>query len=162
MKFVILACYPEEIHYSCTKESSQNVVLPNRSQDLLSSNISKKEKQVTLIFGIRVVKARNNFSLMTNFCDHLFVDMLKMTFRGYVSNVSENLISCLIFTQKKSSQGALLYFANVILGKVLLTVKLKDYSRQNIQEWIQQNLWKTAFKKFEVIWSAQTDHIQIF
>lgn len=31
MKFVILACYPEEIHYSCTKESSQNVVLPNRS-----------------------------------------------------------------------------------------------------------------------------------
>ena len=26
---------------------------------------------------------------------------------------------------------------------------------QGIQEWTKQNLWKTAFKKFEVIWSAK-------
>ena len=25
---------------------------------------------------------------------------------------------------------------------------------QSIQEWTKYNLWKTAFKKFEVIWSA--------
>ena len=25
---------------------------------------------------------------------------------------------------------------------------------QGIQEWTKQNLWKTFFKKFEVIWSA--------
>ena len=25
---------------------------------------------------------------------------------------------------------------------------------QGIQEWTKKNLWKTAFKKFEVIWSA--------
>ena len=25
---------------------------------------------------------------------------------------------------------------------------------QSIQEWNKQNLWKTAFKKFEVGWSA--------
>ena len=27
------------------------------------------------------------------------------------------------------------------------------------QEWIKENLWKTGFKKFEVIWSAEVDHI---
>ena len=26
--------------------------------------------------------------------------------------------------------------------------------RQSIQEWTKQNLWKTAFKKFEEIYSA--------
>ena len=25
---------------------------------------------------------------------------------------------------------------------------------QSIQEWTKQNLWKKAFKKFEVIWST--------
>ena len=30
---------------------------------------------------------------------------------------------------------------------------------QSIQEWNKSNLWKTAFKKFEVIWSASADHI---
>ena len=25
---------------------------------------------------------------------------------------------------------------------------------QSIQEWTKQNLWKTAFKKFEGVWSA--------
>ena len=30
---------------------------------------------------------------------------------------------------------------------------------QSIQEWTKWNLWKTAFKKFKVIWSAQADHI---
>ena len=28
------------------------------------------------------------------------------------------------------------------------------YVGQGIQEWINKNLWKTAFKKFEVIWPA--------
>ena len=28
---------------------------------------------------------------------------------------------------------------------------------QSIQEWTKKNLWKTAFKKFEVIWST-SDH----
>ena len=27
---------------------------------------------------------------------------------------------------------------------------------QSIQEWTKQHLWKTAFKKFEVIWSASS------
>ena len=27
---------------------------------------------------------------------------------------------------------------------------------QGIQGWTKYNLWKTAFKKFEVIWSAET------
>ena len=26
---------------------------------------------------------------------------------------------------------------------------------QSIQEWAKSNLWKTAFKKFEGIWSAE-------
>ena len=26
---------------------------------------------------------------------------------------------------------------------------------QSIQEWTKKNLWKTAFKKFEVTWSAK-------
>ena len=30
---------------------------------------------------------------------------------------------------------------------------------QGIQEWTQQNLWKTDFKIFEVIWSAMGDLI---
>ena len=28
---------------------------------------------------------------------------------------------------------------------------------QSIQEWTEKNLWKTVFKKFEVIWSASAD-----
>ena len=28
---------------------------------------------------------------------------------------------------------------------------------QGIQEWSRYNVWKTAFKKFEVIWSAEAD-----
>ena len=28
-----------------------------------------------------------------------------------------------------------------------------------MQEWIKYKLWKTAFKKFGVIWSAQADHV---
>ena len=28
-----------------------------------------------------------------------------------------------------------------------------DQMGQSIQEWTKQNLWKTAFKKIEVIWS---------
>ena len=28
---------------------------------------------------------------------------------------------------------------------------------QGIQEWTKSNLWKTAFKKIEAIWSAQAD-----
>ena len=31
--------------------------------------------------------------------------------------------------------------------------------RQSIQEWTKWNLWKTAFKTFKVIWSAQADHV---
>ena len=30
---------------------------------------------------------------------------------------------------------------------------------QGIQEWAKKNLWKTAFKNFEVIWSALADRI---
>ena len=30
---------------------------------------------------------------------------------------------------------------------------------QSIQEWTEQNLWKTAFKKFEEVWSALSFHI---
>ena len=30
---------------------------------------------------------------------------------------------------------------------------------QSIQEWINENLRKTAFKKFERIWSAEADYI---
>ena len=29
----------------------------------------------------------------------------------------------------------------------------------SILEWTKKNLWKTVFKKFEVIWSAQANHI---
>ena len=28
------------------------------------------------------------------------------------------------------------------------------HMRQSIQEWTKLNLWRTVFKKFEVIWSA--------
>ena len=38
--------------------------------------------------------------------------------------------------------------------KVLAEAYVVPYVGQNIQEWTKQNLWKTAFKKFEVIWSA--------
>ena len=30
---------------------------------------------------------------------------------------------------------------------------------QRFQEWSKQNLWKTAFEKFEVKWSDKRDHI---
>ena len=30
---------------------------------------------------------------------------------------------------------------------------------QGIEECTKSNLWKTAFKKFEVVWSAYADHI---
>ena len=30
---------------------------------------------------------------------------------------------------------------------------------QSIQEWIKRSLWKTAFKKFEVMWCAKADYI---
>ena len=44
-------------------------------------------------------------------------------------------------------------FLDVIL--VLLLLDLNEYHmRQSIQEWTKLNLWETAFKKFEVIWSA--------
>ena len=44
-------------------------------------------------------------------------------------------------------------FLDVIL--VLLLLDLNEYHmRQSIQEWTKFNLWETAFKKFEVIWSA--------
>ena len=36
-----------------------------------------------------------------------------------------------------------------IIGKCIC----QSYMEQSIQEWITWNLWKTAFKKFEVIWS---------
>ena len=35
-----------------------------------------------------------------------------------------------------------------------LTRYATAYFGQSIQEWIKQNLWKTVFKKYEVIWSA--------
>ena len=31
---------------------------------------------------------------------------------------------------------------------------VKPQMRKTIQEWTKQNLWKTVFKKLEVIWSA--------
>ena len=34
-----------------------------------------------------------------------------------------------------------------------------QYMRQEIQEWTNLNFWKRAFKKFEVIWSAEAKHI---
>ena len=37
---------------------------------------------------------------------------------------------------------------------VLLNLWVTGYLGQGIQEWNKLNLWKTAFKKFEVIWSA--------
>ena len=33
---------------------------------------------------------------------------------------------------------------------------------QSIQEWTKYNLWKTAFKKFEGIWSAVRNVLGIF
>ena len=41
--------------------------------------------------------------------------------------------------------------------KIVLTMKFCLnilYMGQGIQEWTKEKLWKTAFKKFEVIWSA--------
>ena len=34
------------------------------------------------------------------------------------------------------------------------------YRKQSIQEW-KYNLWNTAFKKLELIWSVKTDHITL-
>ena len=34
---------------------------------------------------------------------------------------------------------------------------MKFHLGQSIQEFTKQNLWKTAFKKFEVIWPAFTN-----
>ena len=30
---------------------------------------------------------------------------------------------------------------------------------QSIQKWTKQNLWKTAFKKSEMLWPAEENHI---
>ena len=35
-----------------------------------------------------------------------------------------------------------------------VTLKRKHYLRQRIQEWTKKKLWKTAFKKFQVLRSA--------
>ena len=37
--------------------------------------------------------------------------------------------------------------------------KILENIGQGIQEWTEQNLWKIAFKMFEVIWSAYEHHI---
>ena len=34
-----------------------------------------------------------------------------------------------------------------------------SYMRQIIQDWTKENLGKTTFKIFEVMWSAGADHI---
>ena len=50
-----------------------------------------------------------------------------------------------------------LYIFKVFLDAimVLLLLDLNEYHmRQSIQEWTKLNLWETAFKNFEVIWSA--------
>ena len=41
-----------------------------------------------------------------------------------------------------------------MLGENMIELQY-DYDQmgQSIQEWTKQNLWKTAFKKIEVIWS---------
>ena len=36
---------------------------------------------------------------------------------------------------------------------------VKFHVGQSIQEWTKLNLWKTTFKRAEVIWSAYTNHI---
>ena len=40
---------------------------------------------------------------------------------------------------------------NHVLDDLLTT---NGYLGQSIQEWAKWNLWKTAFKKFEMVWSA--------
>ena len=35
-----------------------------------------------------------------------------------------------------------------------ISLDILRYMRQSIQEWTKFNLWKTAFKKFEEIWTA--------
>ena len=37
----------------------------------------------------------------------------------------------------------------------------KSLSGTKYQEWTKVSLWKTAFKKFEVIWPAEADYIPL-
>ena len=42
---------------------------------------------------------------------------------------------------------------NSLIRDQTLSVMM-GHLEQSIQEWTKQNLWKTAFKKYEGIWSA--------
>ena len=51
--------------------------------------------------------------------------------------------------------------------KILLIIlfhchKTQEQLGQIIQEWAKKNLWKTAFKKFEKVWSAQAYSFKFF
>ena len=57
-------------------------------------------------------------------------------------------------------------FEQVNVGRVSITGRMKKSQyqlRQSIQEWTKQNLWKTAFKKYEPICSSkQAILVEIF
>ena len=74
-----------------------------------------------------------------------------------------NLYLCGTEDEKKT--GSTWFFDSLtwLLSNLLRVFQIKElssdigkllYMGQSIQEWTKWNLWKTAFKKFEVIWSA--------
>ena len=63
-----------------------------------------------------------------------------------------------------SFQPKIIFSASLPIMSVLhllpfVSHRIKSYKGQSIQEWTKWNLWKAVFKKFEAIWSAQSDHI---
>ena len=88
-------------------------------------------------------------SFFRTFCD----------FKTFVHKVF--IMSCRNLQQKMSNK--IIWSFHVKTAKCILFSEEKAHARllvielqlgQSIQEWTKRNLWKTAFKKFEMIWFA--------
>ena len=90
----------------------------------------------------------------------------KLWYVKWVSVLLKSGKSCSELSRKLITQNIL----NYLLKKLFRAVMKINYSEdfwiicwknmdQGIQEWNKYNLWKTTFKKFEMIWSALADHI---
>ena len=63
------------------------------------------------------------------------------------------LVCCILIGRKKRF-GLTKWFSTDSFMSLKFGHKKHGHLGQVIQEWTKENLWKTAFKKFEVIWSA--------
>ena len=89
---------------------------------------------------------------------HFWYFTLVSSFTRFCSSVNVNIYSASqIFTKSERNFCVGSNLARIVSEiRVLLEIWLNTHLRQSIQEWTKWNMWKAAFKKFEVIWSAHS------